>query len=145
MVKLALDRLPSGEKRCSQSTISRLENMPDIRALLRQSINPANLIAENKERAAELYRGQLVEHAGRLFDESYSRYHGLGELLESNDPRDRYKAALTLEMMAKTESYIENIKQIHGEAVVSTSLGALTPRVMDVIRIFYPNQIATEL
>ncbi|MFL5282235.1 MAG: hypothetical protein ACJ8AW_14925, partial [Rhodopila sp.] len=34
---------------------------------------------------------------------------------------------------------------IHSEAVVSTSLGALTPRVMDDIRIFYPNQIATEL
>jgi len=65
-------------------------------------INPANLVAENKERAAELYRGQLVERAGRLFDESYNRYHGLGKLLESNDPRDRYKAALTLDMMAKT-------------------------------------------
>ena len=33
MFKLALDRLPSGL--CSQSTISRLENLPDIRALLR--------------------------------------------------------------------------------------------------------------
>jgi hypothetical protein len=110
-----------------------------------EKINSVNLIAENKERAAELYRGQLIEKAGRLFDESYSRYSGLGKLLESNDPRDRYKAALTLEMMAKTESYIENMKQIHGEAVVSTSLGALTLGVMDVIRIFYPNQIATEL
>ena len=48
-------------------------------------------------------------------------------------------------MMAKTESYIENIKSIHGEAVVSISLGALVPRVLDVIRIFYPNQITTEL
>jgi hypothetical protein len=109
------------------------------------SINPGTLIAENKERAAELYRGQLVERGGRLFDESYSRYSGLGKLLGSNDPRDRYKAALTLDMMAKTESFIENMKAMHGEAVVSTSLGALTPRVMDVIRIFYPNQIATEL
>jgi hypothetical protein len=35
MFKLALDRLPSGEELCSQSTISRLENLPDIRALLR--------------------------------------------------------------------------------------------------------------
>ncbi len=32
---LALDRLPSGEELCSQSTISRLENLPDLRALLR--------------------------------------------------------------------------------------------------------------
>ena len=31
----ALDRLPSDEELCSQSTISRLENLPDVRALLR--------------------------------------------------------------------------------------------------------------
>ena len=30
-----------------------------------EKINPANLVAENKERAAELYRGQLVERAGQ--------------------------------------------------------------------------------
>src|SRR3954462_6451270 len=33
--KLALDRLPAGDELCSQSTISRLENLPDRRALLR--------------------------------------------------------------------------------------------------------------
>src|SRR4030081_2276340 len=31
MFKLALDRLPAGEELCSQSTISRLENLPDRR------------------------------------------------------------------------------------------------------------------
>src|SRR2546423_13305045 len=35
MFKLALDRLPSDEELCSQSTISRLETLPDRRALLR--------------------------------------------------------------------------------------------------------------
>src|SRR5260370_36031853 len=35
MFKLALDRLPSDEELCSQSTISRLENLPDRRAPLR--------------------------------------------------------------------------------------------------------------
>src|ERR1700739_618720 len=34
MFKLALDRLPSGEELCSQSTVSRLENLPDRRAVL---------------------------------------------------------------------------------------------------------------
>ena len=34
MFKLALERLPSGEDLCSQSTISRLENLPDLQALL---------------------------------------------------------------------------------------------------------------
>jgi hypothetical protein len=35
MFKLALDRLPSDEELCSQPTISRLENLPHRRALLR--------------------------------------------------------------------------------------------------------------
>jgi len=35
MFKLALERLPSGADLCSQSTISRLENLPDRRTLLR--------------------------------------------------------------------------------------------------------------
>src|SRR5881392_1271309 len=35
MFKLALDRSPSDAELCSQSTISRLENLPDMRALLR--------------------------------------------------------------------------------------------------------------
>src|SRR2546423_7917044 len=35
MFKLALDRLPSDEELCSQSTISRLENLPDRRGVLR--------------------------------------------------------------------------------------------------------------
>src|ERR1700752_5119332 len=35
MFKLALDRLPAGEELCSQETVSRLENLPDLRALLR--------------------------------------------------------------------------------------------------------------
>jgi hypothetical protein len=33
MFQLATERLPSNEESCSQSTISRLENLPDVRAL----------------------------------------------------------------------------------------------------------------
>ena len=35
MFKMALDLTPSDRELCSQSTISRLENLPDVRALLR--------------------------------------------------------------------------------------------------------------
>ena len=35
MFKMALDLAPSDRELCSQSTISRLENLPDARALLR--------------------------------------------------------------------------------------------------------------
>jgi hypothetical protein len=35
--KLALDHLPDGAALCSQPTVSRLENLPDVRALLRMA------------------------------------------------------------------------------------------------------------
>lgn len=110
-----------------------------------RNINPANLITENKDRAALLYRDGLIDKGGRLFDERYSRYTGLGAMLESDSPKERYKAAMTLDMLFKTEAFLDNTRTLHGESVVAGSLGALTPRVLDVIRIFYPNQIAPEL
>src|SRR4029077_20572039 len=35
LFKMALDRAPSGRALCSQPTISRLENLPDVRSLVR--------------------------------------------------------------------------------------------------------------
>src|SRR4051812_22699570 len=35
LFKMALDRAPSGRELCSQPTLSRLENRPDVRSLLR--------------------------------------------------------------------------------------------------------------
>src|SRR5947207_3684074 len=95
-----------------------------------QKVIKPSQVTENKEAAATLYRRQLIEQGGRLFDETYSRYHGLGKLLESDDPRDQLKAAMTLNMLAKVENHIEGMKQTYGEGVVQTSLGALTPRVL---------------
>ncbi|MBC7953493.1 MAG: IS1380 family transposase [Rhodospirillaceae bacterium] len=41
--KMALDQVPSGRALCSQSTISRLENLPDKKALLRPAKRPKGL------------------------------------------------------------------------------------------------------
>jgi hypothetical protein len=57
-----------------------------------------SLIAEDKERSAVLFRENTINRGARLFDETYNRYTGLGQMLESSDPREQYKAALTLEM-----------------------------------------------
>ena len=43
--KMALERLPWGRDLCSQSTISRLENLPDIRTLLRLGGALVDLVA----------------------------------------------------------------------------------------------------
>ena len=47
MFKMALDLTPSDRELCSQSTISRLENLPDVRALLRMGRAMVDLYCES--------------------------------------------------------------------------------------------------
>jgi hypothetical protein len=47
MFKMALDLAPSDRARCSQPTISRLENLPDTRALLRMGRTMVDLYCES--------------------------------------------------------------------------------------------------
>jgi len=82
MFKLALDRLPSGDDLCSQSTISRLENLPDRRALLR------------------LGRGLVDQYCGSFravpkrivldIDDTFDRVHGAQQLRLFNAHHDDY-------------------------------------------------------
>jgi len=68
MFKLALERLPSAADLCSQSTISRLENLPDKRALLRLA---AALIDQ--------YCGSFRQVPRRIvldIDDTFDRVHG---------------------------------------------------------------------
>ena len=68
MFKLALDRLPSGDELCSQSTISRLENLPDLRALLRLG-----------RALVEQYCGSFRAVPQRIvldIDDTFDRVHG---------------------------------------------------------------------
>jgi Transposase DDE domain group 1 len=72
MFKLALDRLPSGEDLCSQSTISRLENLPDLRALLRLG-----------RALVEQYCGSFRAVPKRIVldvDDTFDRVHGSQQL-----------------------------------------------------------------
>jgi hypothetical protein len=50
MFKMALDLTPSDRELCSQSTISRLENLPDARALLRMGRAMVDLYCESFQR-----------------------------------------------------------------------------------------------
>jgi hypothetical protein len=68
MFKLALERLPSASDLCSQSTLSRLENLPDQRALLRLA---AALIDQ--------YCGSFGQVPRRIvldIDDTFDRVHG---------------------------------------------------------------------
>jgi hypothetical protein len=82
MFKLALDRLPSGEELCSQSTISRLENLPDLRALLRLG-----------RVLVEQYCGSFRAVPKRVvldIDDTFDRVHGGQQLRLFNAYYDDY-------------------------------------------------------
>jgi Transposase DDE domain group 1 len=82
MFKLALDRLPSGEELCSQSTISRLENLPDVRALLRLG-----------RALVEQYCGSFRQVPKRIvldIDDTFDRVHGGQQLRLFNAYYDDY-------------------------------------------------------
>ena len=59
MFKMALDISPIDRELCSQSTISRLENFPDVRALLRMGRAMVDLYCE------VLRHGSQTDHAGQ--------------------------------------------------------------------------------
>jgi hypothetical protein len=66
--KMALERLPSGRHLCSQSTISRLENLPDARTLLRLG-----------RALVDIYCGSFRQVPGRIVldvDDTFDAVHG---------------------------------------------------------------------
>jgi hypothetical protein len=82
MFKLALDRLPSDDELCSQSTISRLENLPDVRALLRLG-----------RALIEQYCASFRQVPKRLIldiDDTFERVHGEQQLRLFNAYHDDY-------------------------------------------------------
>jgi hypothetical protein len=82
MFKLALDRLPSDEELCSQSTISRLENLPDVRALLRLG-----------RALVEQYCASFRQPPKRIvldIDDTFDRVHGGQQLRLFNAFHDDY-------------------------------------------------------
>jgi DDE family transposase len=80
--KLALDRLPDGAALCSQPTISRLENLPDVRALLRMA-----------RAMVGLYCGSFRQVPRRIVldaDDTFDAVHGGQQLRLFNAYYDEY-------------------------------------------------------
>jgi len=82
MFKMALDLSPSDRERCSQPTISRLENLPDARALLRLG-----------RAMVDLYCESFQQVPGRItldIDDTFDAVHGGQQLRLFNAHYDEY-------------------------------------------------------
>src|ERR1019366_295264 len=82
MFKMALDLTPSDRELCSQSTISRLENLPDVRSLLRVGRAMVDLYCESFHKVPKRIVLDIDDtfeavHGGqqlRLFNAHYDEY-----------------------------------------------------------------------
>ena len=82
LFKMALDLAPSDRELCSQSTISRLENLPDARALLRMG-----------RAMVDLYCGSFKQVPKRIvldIDDTFDAVHGGQQLRLFNAHYDEY-------------------------------------------------------
>ena len=82
MFKMALDLTPSDRELCSQSTISRLENLPDARALLRMGRAMVDLYCES-------FR-QVPKRITLDIDDTFDAAHGGQQLRLFNAHYDEY-------------------------------------------------------
>jgi hypothetical protein len=105
-----------------------------------------SLVEGDKKAHAESARDKMVSDAARLYESTYAdKYPDMSAQFESTDYRERMKAATTVQMIENTRVALETAKEHLGESVVQASLGSLNPRVLDVVRVFYPQQIAQEI
>ncbi len=82
MFKMALDLTPSDRELCSQSTISRLENLPDARALLRMGRAMVDLYCESFP--------QVPKRITLDIDDTFDAVHGGQQLRLFNAHYDEY-------------------------------------------------------
>jgi hypothetical protein len=82
MFKMALDLTPSDRELCSQPTISRLENLPDVRALLRMGRTMVDLYCES-------FR-QVPKRIVLDIDDTFDAVHGGQQLRLFNAHYDEY-------------------------------------------------------
>lgn len=93
------------------------------------------------------FKKEIISEAGFLYEsqEQYKGWTDLATQLESDSLRDQYAAATTLMAVESTRRALEGLRAHLGESVVTGSLGTLVPRILDVVRIFYPNLVAQDL
>ena len=131
MFKLALDRLPSDEELCSQSTISRLENLPDRRALLRLG-----------RALIEQYCASFRRAPKRILldiDDTFDRVHGGQQLRLFNAFHDDY--GFQPMVVFDGEGRFVTALLRPGKRPGGREIRAVLRRLVDAIRVHWPKSL----
>jgi len=121
-------------------------------SILMKKIENEGLVA--KARSQKINEG--LAHAAKALHESSlgRRCPNLVKMIESEDRDARYQAATMVQLMENTAEYVLNQDHIQlfteADAPASTSavsllspgVASLTPRVVDIVNVFYPQMVA---
>ena len=131
MFKLALDRLPSDEELCSQSTISRLENLPDVRALLRLG---RALIEQYCASFRRVPKRVLLD-----IDDTFDRVHGGQQLRLFNGFHDDYGFQPIVVFDGEGRFVTALLRP--GKRPSGREIGAFVRRLVGAIRAMWPKSL----
>src|SRR5689334_6024224 len=127
--KMALDRAPSGGELCSQPTISRLENLPDVRSLLRMG-----------RAMVDLYCASFQQVPRRIvldIDDTFDAVHGGQQLRLFNAHYDEY--GFQPIVVFDGEGRIVTAVLRPAKRPKGTEIRALLRRLLRAIRATWPN------
>jgi len=100
------------------------------------------LVGDAAEVQAQQQKNAVISEGVKIYDEMFrQKYPMLGNLFESADVQENYIGAMTSIVLRNQARFMETAKKNFGESVITSKLGDLAPRIMDVVRIFYPNSI----
>ena len=105
-------------------------------------------INESVAEKAALTESQTVARGKRALAEHADwkgRFSKLEAMMESADAAEAKKASVTAQVMSNLSNLMERQKEYYTEATFTSMLGPmamLTPRVLDIVGVFYPNMIA---
>lgn len=103
-----------------------------------------DMVQTQEERDPKKRQARLIARGTTLFEERYSRrYPKLAQLFESDSIKQQTIGATTASVLYNQEEYLDNIKTRYGEATILQNLGDLSTRLLDIVRIFFPNMIAS--
>lgn len=92
------------------------------------------------------FEESLIKKGVSIFEQNKMfRKKNLAQMFESGSRQKQVVAARTMETLDKMNLVLENYKAMLGETTAVSNLGALAPRLFDVVGIFYPQIIAHEL
>ena len=114
-----------------------------------------SILTESKPAARTVKANAGIAHAAKVLHESTlgRRCPNLVKAIESESKEARYQAATMVQLMENTAEYVqhEQGRDILTEADLSTSsamsllspgVATLTPRVVDIVNVFYPQMVA---